>query len=43
MFVVEVSAVDRVARGSGESKKMAEQRAARSLLEFVERKPLHDE
>ncbi len=43
VFVVEVSALDRVARGSGESKKVAEQQAARNLMEFVERKPLPDE
>jgi ribonuclease III len=32
-FVVEVSALDLVARGTGESKKVAEQDAARKLLE----------
>ncbi len=38
-FVVEVSALDLVARGSGESKKVAEQEAARKLLEHTGRKP----
>jgi ribonuclease III len=41
-FAVEVSALGRVARGSGESKKLAEQQAAMNLLESVERKPLSD-
>jgi ribonuclease-3 len=37
-FVVEVRALGHVARGSGESKKLAEQGAAQNLLELVERK-----
>jgi ribonuclease III len=37
-FVVEVSALNHIARGSGESKKVAEQEAARNLLEIVEGK-----
>jgi ribonuclease-3 len=41
-FTVEVSALDQVARGSGESKKTAEQKAARNLLELIERKQALD-
>jgi len=37
-FVVEVSAQNAAARGSGESKKLAEQEAARNMLEILERK-----
>lgn len=37
-FIVEVRALGHVARGSGESKKLAEQEAARNLLELLERK-----
>ncbi len=37
-FLVEVSAFNESAQGSGESKKVAEQEAARALLEIVDRK-----
>jgi ribonuclease III len=36
-FIVEVTALEYAARGSGESKKVAEQEAARNLLEMMER------
>ncbi|HTV56093.1 MAG TPA: ribonuclease III [Terriglobia bacterium] len=39
-FVVEVRALGQAARGSGESKKVAEQEAARILLELIEGKPV---
>jgi ribonuclease III len=39
-FVVEVRALGQTARGSGESKKIAEQEAARTLLELIEGKPV---
>ena len=42
-FVVEVSALDHAARGSGESKKVAEQEAARNLLELIEGKQALDD
>ncbi len=43
MFIVEVSALDATARGSGESKKFAEQEAARSMIEILERKRASDD
>jgi ribonuclease III len=39
-FVVEVRALGQAARGSGESKKVAEQEAARALLDLIEGKPV---
>lgn len=41
-FVVEVSTPGAAARGSGESKKVAEQEAARSMIEILERKRSSD-